>query len=77
MLYRLLLSHLDAIKREELTKALDPNNTEGALKYHIERMEALAITMHIISEKEDLNRVKTFRIQGKDAGSNIFDKSVK
>lgn len=76
MLYRLILSHLDTIKREELNKALDPKNTESAYKYHIERMEALAITMHLISEKEDLNRVKKVRLQREDAGSYIFDKSA-
>lgn len=74
MLYRLILSHLDCIKREELTMALDPNNTGRDLKNHIERMEALAITMHIISEKEDLNRVEEARLQREDTRSNISDK---
>lgn len=73
MLYRLILSHLDNIKREELQKILNNNNTVGDFKYHIERIEALSIAMHIISEKEDLNCVKTFRIQGEDAGSDIPD----
>lgn len=74
MLYRLILSHLDSIKREELQKILSPNNTVNDFKYHIERIEALSIAMHIISEKEDMNRVKEVRLQRTDAGSYIFDK---
>lgn len=78
MLYRLILSHLDNIKNEELQKILSPNNnnTVGDFKYHIGRIEALSIAMHIISEKEDLNRVKEVRLQREDAGSYIFDKSA-
>ena len=76
MLYRLILSHLDNIKREELQKILNSNsdNTVSNFRYHMERVEALCIAMHIISEKEDMNRVKEVRLQRADAGSYIFDK---
>lgn len=75
MLYRLILSHLDTIKKEELQKILNSNSeTVSYFRYHMERVEALCIAMHIISEKEDMNRVKEVRLQGADAGSYIFDK---
>lgn len=78
MLYRLILSHLNNIKNEELNKILDSNNnnTVSYFRYHMERVEALCIAMHIISEKEDMNRVKEVRLQRADAGSYIFDKSA-